>query len=365
MRLVIGSLVTALSASAAMADPVPILPEVFCFRITDIERISGLDGTDGNDFVFEFEVLNWSDTPAAGVVIASTIGTSGLGGFGSTSPTISGIGIDADGRGGALGGTDIDAAGLGLTSGSGTFDATAIHSGRGRGDVPGNLNDWSATAFTATSATWGIGGGTIIPNRDLVAAGPLAALLVPGVPPVLDSLGDSAVDGGPGPYTAGTGSGPPPAGTGNVLDGFTLTLTDWDVNETFSFNWNLLNGAGDLIGTTTRGNPYGFGAVNLLRLDQAAPIPPGGVFIDNTGFANAGSNLFFDSVWDVPNPTQFAGEFSAGIIAPFQVPTDNTFEQVANTSLVPVPPAGFLYAGLMLLLYPLRRFMKAGAQAAP
>jgi hypothetical protein len=144
VRLVIGSLVTALSASTATADPVPILPEVFCFRITDIGRISGLDGTDGNDFVFEFEVLNWSDTPAAGVVIASTIGTSG---FGSTSPTISGIGIDADGRGGPLGGTDIDASGLGLTSGSGTFDATAIHSGRGRGDIPGSLNDWSATAF--------------------------------------------------------------------------------------------------------------------------------------------------------------------------------------------------------------------------
>jgi hypothetical protein len=179
-----------------------------------------------------------------------------------------------------------------------------------------------------------------------------------------DGLGDSAVDGSPGPYTAGDGSGPPPAGTGNVIDGFTLTLTDWDVNETFSFNWNLLNGAGDLIDTTTGGNPYGFGAVNLLRLDQTAPIPPDSAFIDNTGFANAGSNLFFDSVWDVPNSTQFAGEFGAGIIASFQNPADNTFEQVPNTSLVPVPQAGLLYAGLMLLLYPLRRFMKAGAKAA-
>lgn len=337
-----------LSASTAHADPPATVdaPEVFCFRITDIERISGLDGSDGNDFVFEFEVLNWTDTPVAGVEIIANIGTSGrgLGPAIGASPTIAGIGIDRDGRGGPVGGTDIDASGLGLTSGSGTFDPIAIQSGRGRGDIAGHLNDWDAASFSAREALWDVGSGTVIPNVDLIAAGVDAIDLVPGNPPVLDALGDTAVDGGPTPYTAGRGAGQPsPDGSGNVLDGFTLTMTDWDVGEFFSFNWSLLNGAGDPIGTagSPTGNPYGFGVVSLARLDPGGVMPTP-LFPFSTGFANAGSLSFFDTVWAVPNPTEFALEFAAGVSAP-----------------VPLPPAGALLVGAVLILTrPLRRRTK-------
>ena len=69
-------------------------------------------------------------------------------------PTIVAAGIDRDGRGGRLGGSDIDATGLRLTTSSGMFDATAFHSGQGRGDVGGALNDWTPVRFSRTSAVW-------------------------------------------------------------------------------------------------------------------------------------------------------------------------------------------------------------------
>lgn len=333
----LGGFAAAVAASTAAADPVVSVPDVFCFRITDIERISGIDGTDGNDFVFEFEVLNWTDKPAGGVKIVSNIGTSGRGGSPvvGASPTIAGIGIDRDGRGGAVGGTDIDASGLGLQTGQGTFDPVAIQSGRGRGDIAGHLNDWTPESFNAREALWLQDTGTAVPNVDLIAAPnlPAAEALVPGVPPVLDALGDTAVDGGPTPYTAGPGAGQPvPDGSGNVLDGFTLTMTDWDVGEYFSFNWNLLDENGFEIGVRGSGNPMGFGVVNMVRLVAGGALPPP-LFpgLGNTGFQNQGSLSFFDTVWQVPNPTDFAVEFGPSVLAP-----------------VPLPPAGALLAGTLL-----------------
>ena len=113
------------------ADPVPnssnpqvVIPRVFCFRITDIERVPG--DVEGDAFNFEFEVLNWTATPASGLFIATTIGTTAVD---ASIPIMALAGIDPDGRGGPIGGADI-AGDIGV---GGTFDPTAIHSGRGRG----------------------------------------------------------------------------------------------------------------------------------------------------------------------------------------------------------------------------------------
>ncbi|RMH25997.1 MAG: hypothetical protein D6693_07955 [Planctomycetota bacterium] len=333
------------------ADPpaLPALPSVFCFRITDIERVPG----DISDcaFTIEFEVLNWADRPAGAMFIAQNIG-----GFGavpaffppfipSGPPRLAGAGVDPDGRGGPLGGSDI---------GPGVFDAPAIHSGRGRGDLPGLLNDWAATFATPTSVLWTAVGGTLLPARDLIAGGGGAAsfALVPGLG--FDGILDTAIDGGPAPYgpdPAGTpfptGGPPIPDGSGNVLDGFTLTVCDWDEGEILSFNWFLLDAAGAPIGTVGFGNAYGFGVVNLIRLPAGA-APPGALFAGNGGFTQ---NInFFDSVFIVPGPppgpitegvpqgqeTTFAVEFGAAVTAPFLNPNDR--QQVPgaqpNTQLI-------------------------------
>ncbi|NOQ65533.1 MAG: hypothetical protein GQ582_13565 [Methyloprofundus sp.] len=336
-------------SSAVLADPpVQNVPSVFCMRITDMERSTIADGSPGNDFVVQFEMLNWSNKAASKLFMSGNIGTTTVLG---AAPTIVGAGIDRDGRGGALGGNDIDASGFGLTQGAGISDPIAIHSGRGRGDLPGKLNDWNATAFNAASANWGMGGaGTQVPNRDLIGAltEADAIALVPGLG--LDALGDSAIDGGPPPYTAPLGGGQPnPDGSGNVLDGFTLTIADWDVGEAISLNWFLADLDGNSIGTSQRGNAFGFGVLNLVRLGVNDPLP-GGLLVGNTGF-NQNLALFAKGVFDIPDGkvpgALFAGEIGASITAAFLNPEDNIFEAIPNTEPIPAPSAIMLLMSAM------------------
>ena len=333
-----------LSASTPVfADPAQSSISVFCFRITDIERF----GTGDNNFALSFEILNWTDVPAWGLSIAMNVGaTSNEGAI----PTYVGAGIDRDGRGGPVGGDHIDAKGPGLTVGSGTFDAPAIHSGRGRGDVVGLLNDWEATAFAPLTAQWSGNAltDTAIPNQDLFnAATPADLVPLGGVPGAVDGLGDSAVDGGPGiplPYADGAG---------NSLDGVTLSVSDWHEGEVLSFNWFLLDNDGDPIGTADAGSPFGFGVVNIARVNPDSPDLPGPLFAGNTGFGlgGAGSPLFFDEVNLVPNPALFGMELGAGITAAFLDPDTNIFDARVNTTLLSVPASlwlmltGFAAAG--------------------
>ena len=88
--------------------------------------------------------------------------------------------------------------------------------------------------------------GTPIPNENLL----FGAGMVPGLG--TDSLDDSSIDGGPGPYTPGAGepdpqvAGAPPApdGSGNVLDGFVLEVSDFGIGDVLSLNWALLRADG-------------------------------------------------------------------------------------------------------------------------
>lgn len=348
--------VALLAIGTARGDP-PVsnppgveLPRVFCFRITDIERVPG-DMT-GNAFIFEFEVLNWTNSPARGLSMASNIGTTAVVG---AIPTITAIGIDPNGRGGALGGNDIGSQrfdGDGLSPpGPLSPQLGAIHNGRGRGDLPNLLNDWSTASVSGTSAVWTAGTtGTSIPFRDLLGTTSTAQAnaLVPGDPVLQpnDARGDIAIDGGPGitidPVV--------PDGSGNVLDGFTLTIEDFDVGERISLNWFSLDANGQPHGSVGRGNQFGFGVLNLARIPVGGPLP-GGVFAGNTGFRQSPIE-FFDSVFLVPNPAEFGSEFGAGITATFLNPADNTFNVGINRLQV-IPEPGTLlltFSGATLLL---------------
>ena len=85
---------TFLFSTGASADPAPAVPDVFCFRITDIERVPA---GGPNAFLFEFEFLNWTGTPAEGIDLTMNVGTSSLvGGI----PSIAVARVDENGRGG-------------------------------------------------------------------------------------------------------------------------------------------------------------------------------------------------------------------------------------------------------------------------
>lgn len=317
-------------------------PPVFCFRITDIEKLPG--DISGSVYCIEFECLNWSDTPASGVAIVPNVG-----GFAVFPPFVPGPGtgapptifradIDPDGRGGAPGGSDI---------GPGVFDVPAIHSGRGRGDIPGHLNDWivGPPILGPGVAVWTTGpGGTPIPNRDIIGTigtgtppeVAAAWALVPGFG--LDTIGDTAVDGGPAPYgpdgTPFPGGGPPvPDGSGNVLDGFVIYVCDWHKGETLSFNWFLLDGTGAPIGTAGFGNTYGFGTVNIT-LGSTTLGPPGPLFAGNSGFGTSSVDIF-DGVGRLPEMPgcEFFVEFGAGITAPTANPNG---EQIGQPNTNPI-----------------------------
>ncbi|MEM1208000.1 MAG: PEP-CTERM sorting domain-containing protein [Planctomycetota bacterium] len=348
-------------ATSVMADPPPQppagdpLPAVFCFRFTDIERVDLEDGTPDNDFVFSFEVLNWTGQNAYGVTLRSSIGT--LGQIGDV-PTLVGAGIDRDGRGGPAGvGSEIDAvgglpAGPALVTGLGNYDAVSHHSGVGRGDLDSSFyNEWNPVNVSPTRVDYAA------PNQfssltfqDLLGVQPAGGVTPAQLIPTndnpqasnqfgaLDGLLDSAIDGGP--LTSATqenGTTPVPDGFGNVLDGFTFTVQDFDIGESISLNWFLLDENADPIGVvgsdgTAQGNAYGFGVINLANIGLTG-ILPDGTFAGNTGLTQDES-LFYGSVFNILNPTAFAAEFGAGITATFTDPTDATIGSMVSTPTV-------------------------------
>lgn len=311
----------------ASADPLPQNPfpapppRVFCFRVTDIEA----DASVPDRFQVSFEVLNWSDQSAHGVYIWAGDGTLALDG---APPSIVGASIDPDGRGGPPGGNEI---------GPGIYNSPSHQSGRGRGDLPGMRNEWSMLFRGPTSVYWAdLSGAQGVPFRHLMGAGSSAAqyALVPGVG--YDGLlqPDSAVDGGPGPYTAPPGGQPfagggvpMPPGSGNVLDGFVIQVDDFQPGEVLSFNWMLTDVNGDSIGTIgTSGNvigdEMGFGVFNLMRI-QPGQAMGAGLYAGNSGFSQS-SKFFYGDVYRLPSSAlpgaplvaEFGAEFGASIIVP-------------------------------------------------
>jgi len=293
--------------------PGPTLPIVFCFRITDINQVSG--DPEGDKFTFEFEVLNWSDTDADGVEMILAKPARG-------NVFISGADVDSNGR--PLLFVDVDGDGnvtdppgaedLEDTNGNGVLDPGEDLNGNGRLDndsIPGNQNisnDWSVTDQTPTKVTWSApNAASAVTFRDLLGATTTqqANQLIPHFPPdtqgplgetTIDNIGDvtpkEAIDDGE-----------------NVRDGFTITLDDFDDGDTVTFNWRLTSG-GNPIGTASSGNAYGFGTLSIARINGGGL--PGPIFVPNTGFGQSAVE-FYDSVFLV-NP-EFGAEFGANIWA--------------------------------------------------
>lgn len=317
-------LLVALPPTAGLSDPVPVNPfpspppKVFCFRITDVEA----DPNIPNRFTFEFEVLNWTNQPAYGLYGWLSTGTKAESGL---PPTLVLATIDEDGRGGPPGGLHI---------GTGIYNSPAHQSGRGRGDIPNHRNDWEVTFVGETSMWWSAPqGGTPIPPRNMFGAPNSAGqwILVPGVGNDGLLQPDTAIDGGPKFYSGGnapfpTGGQPNPDGSGNVLDGFVMTIDDFNEGEVLSINWMLTDQSGEGIGKIgTGGNlvgdPMGFGVFNVRRIPVGGSLGPG-LFAGNSGFRQVPD--FFGNTFKVPDPTnaenppiaEFGAEFGALIIAP-------------------------------------------------
>ena len=327
----------ALADPPAMPPPETILPPVFCFRFTDIKAVE--DDPEGDKFQLAFEVLNWSNQPAAGVRIALTEGSTEVDG---KAPTFAGAGVDGNGR--PLG-PDADP-----LPGNQLFSNTS--------KVVQSTD--SAIQWDTSQLDFNTFANGAIPNRDLLGVGPrntpAACALVPGcrvignsnpffgTPEVADW--DTVDDGD------------------NVLDGFVITVDDFDEQEVISFNWDLLNVAGNRIGDT---NDYGFGTVNIARLpiheDSHANFR---VFERNTGVERTkrvfAENSYLVKEYSPVNYDRtlasgfsgrnaiatetngstgeeeliaiFAAEFGAGITGPFLNPEDNIFNSPVNAKLV-------------------------------
>ena len=340
-----------IGTSIAHAAPYPVVSSVypvtpFSMRITDMERIPG--DAEGNAFRISIEVLNWSNENASSLMMAANVGTSTIVGG---APHIVAASVDADGRGGPTGGNDI---------GTGVSDPVAMHYGYGRSDAMHRSNTWTVNDERPTFVHWS-GYNTNIVNswptgfsladRDLLTnfSGP-TPLLVAGYG--LDALGDTALDGGPRPYTPDNPHGGYPI---NSADGLVLDIDDWDEGEVFSANWLLaaigyhsasyhpIDNPLHPIGTADSGNPFGFGVMSLVRVAEsigaAADNLPGPVFAGNVGFDQSVFS-FFGNIYEIPNPAEFAAEFGVGITAPFLNAADNVFNIPMNARLaVPEPGA--------------------------
>jgi hypothetical protein len=300
-------LLAVLLQSPAMADPppVPVFPEVFCFRITDIEDVKS-DPT-GKTFKFEFEVLNWAKRPAYGVSMALTT---------ETDVDFSGAGTDPFGR--KL------SAPLDEQPPPGNMPMRTLY-------APGG-NTWSVTVDTPTAVQWqGINpGDPVIQNFALNPGNP---------PPWLIPGNLETIDNG-----------------FNVMDGFTFTVDDWDPGEVLSFDWFLLDAMGAPFPVTgVDRDDYGFGVVNIARVDGVNE--PGPFFVGNSGFSRSLKEFApFDStdpngplVNVVPDPATFSSEFGGGITAAFLNQADANRLGNPPITTTPVPEASTYAASAVLM----------------
>ncbi|GBF82731.1 hypothetical protein AsFPU1_4165 [Aphanothece sacrum FPU1] len=314
------------AVSPAFADPEvpqppekPPLPTVFCFRFTDIKQSTG--DPQNNRFEFEFESLNWSNQPASGIDLSFNKGT----GFGEVikkqTPSLVDASVDKNGR----------AIGEDYTPPLGNQVKT---------------NDWSVATRNSnpnkpsqkTGVLWS--GGTPISKIDLLAIQMTVPFvsqggttqhiinqvnaLYPSFNPDFNPVADpETIDNGP-----------------NVLDGFVFTLDNFDVGKVVSFNWLLLKEDKTPIGSPGSGNPFGFGTINLTRINPGDPLP-GPVLGGNTGFSQS-STLFYNDIFKIKDEhgnvvAEFAGEFGVSQIAPFKFVNDNRFQLKPDTYIMPEP----------------------------
>jgi len=370
-----------------------IMPKVFCIKITDIR--ADKDDVENNKFTFEFEVLNWSRTPATDVHIALAMpDTSGVRFVADTGtvhdnklPSDGDIsdGVDEDGRplytavdGNGVPIANEDTDGDGLLDGGEDIDpddgggVPIEPDGRLTNDlIPGNANiqnEFFRTEFSDTMIVWDIdefGSASSITN-DYQAYSIIDYFLPPayaGVPsgprpPCQECSGIDFIDllGAAQGATAAEATQSvndwllsflPPGTTidaqGNVspleaIDDSVHNVRDGfvftvdDFDDGDTFQINwFLTNNGNTIGTSSGGNDFGFGVINFARADGGNL--PGPIFQGNSGFQQS-QLVFFDSVFVVPDPAGMAMEPGAGLTAQFVESSDNIFG--APTNAVPI-----------------------------
>ncbi len=277
----VGAMATPALADPPVTRPQQYIPPVFCFRMMDIE-VTGQDR-----FRFEFEVLNWTDTPVNDVAIALTKKTD-----------------------------------LGFVEGSGTVNQPSTLPWSANGGNQVITNDWAvdSTKNSLTSIHWD--GGTEIPSVDLLGIAqdnenPDPAIAKAGALADINTfLNFPNKDFNPNdPETFDNGR--------NVLGGFIFEADNFQSGEVLSFNW-VLTKDGKPVGVADgRGNDFGFGVVNIARADDQddfnglRPTFPG---LGNTGFTH--NERDFGSPQYDGGP-QFFMEVGASVTAPFLNPSDS------------------------------------------
>ena len=306
-------------ATPALADPVvtppPLtkIPPVFCFRFTDVQPVA--EDPEGDKFNISFEVLNWSNQPASGVRIALNTGTDSF----VRDEAAFFAGAEIDGNGQPIG-TDADP-----LPGNQPFANT------------GSVVQSSQTAieWEAEQSSFNTGTRGPIPNSDLLGVGerntPGACALVPGCELTGSANPFFATPIVPNWETVDNGN--------NVLDGFVLTVDDFDEGEALSFNWNLLDENGEAIGIPGSGNEYGFGTVNIARFPLEGSDDTFQIFPENTG-VGASDRIFADNANEVRDSqgqmvALLGAEFGAGIAAPLLNSEDNIWGSDGNTQPIP------------------------------
>ncbi|MDJ1185657.1 hypothetical protein [Roseofilum casamattae] len=307
------SVISGMLAAPALADPIPIppnpevrLPPVFCFRFTDIKPVES--DPEGDKFQFEFEVLNWTNQVASGVQLALNEGT-GSSGVIDKVPFLAKGKVDQNGRP------------IGKPDDSGPT---------------GNLNtpnDWKVAQSSKTAVEWE--GGTGIANQDLLGANSTqeACALVPGCQAVPDGI-QQVCTGWlfwrrcqqiPRNFTPIVNDMETVDNGINVLDGFVVTVDDFDEGELVSLNWFLLDDAGNPLGVSDRGNAYGFGTINLYRQPLDETIDPGSLFGGNTGLGES-PTLFYNGVNRITQSVS-----SSAVASPLAVSTSTALPLASST----------------------------------
>ncbi len=312
---------------AAHADPPPqgdgvcggaLFDPVFCFTVTDLATVAPSSGS----YLIEFEIVNWTSTDAAGLVLSLNTGD----GAGPGSPIFGGAFVDADGR--PVNGPP-----------SPPIGNTALG------------NSWAVLDSTGTRVEFG--GGNLLPPPSIEIDGTTyVGLLDPAIALLPSSLCEfvtAAMIPGSTHFPGVILQDPLSIDDGpNALDGFVVRIDDWNIDEQVSFNWHMIDAAGDAIGVVGPdlgqiGNAYGFGTFNIVRLDlPSGSSAPGALFAGNRGYDPLCSVICDNNpkFWSEDggvfpvNPIRpgepeagqaFAIEFGAAVTAPFSNAADNAF----------------------------------------
>lgn len=301
-------LALALAAPAFSNPPPPsqfAVPDVHVIRVTDADV-----HTKTGNLRLMFEILNWTDSAVDQVVLIENDAGSLIPATAGGLPVIAAASVEFDGRPlNPLAGPADDDANFPPQDCSPCTDPDKI----------GASNSFSAGMPSTTKVVYTSDGS--IPPRDLLGAADAnaACALVPGCTAAGNPIADvERIDNGLSPD--------------NVLDGFVLEFTDFDVGEVISFNVFLIDELGEVIGyhdgADFVGNAFGFGTINIFRGDglptrsHGPPVwtrPGRGAVIGNTGTVDPPDNLRDMFVQN----DFFQVEVGAALTAPFRNSTDN------------------------------------------